>query len=130
MGNRTNHMRAAVAGKQKPPILAEPMQVLDPPQPAPKAKKPPKPPRIERGSPKQRDQAVELLGRLPDGAQYSKTWDAAAMLWRGSLVIGLHRFTAEAGGSFKLEAKLDSMWRRHLAGQAAPPTEEPTDART
>lgn len=59
-------------------------------------------------------QQRQTVPRLPDGATFSATYDAAAERWAGSLVIGGRVFEAEAGAVFCLLKVLDGMYRATL----------------
>lgn len=52
--------------------------------------------------------------RLPDGAQFVVTYNAAFQSWGGHLLIGDKRFVAQAGGVFTLLARLDDQYRAAL----------------
>lgn len=55
-------------------------------------------------------------GRLPDGAAFSVTYDAAAMTWTGTLTVpGGRTYTATASAVFKLLARLDDQFRKDSA---------------
>lgn len=72
----------------------------------------------------QRPQQLDAgSGRLPDGAVYHKTYDAATQTWTATLAIpGLPVFEATASGSFAVERLLDQQYRRHVAGQQSAPS--------
>jgi hypothetical protein len=60
-------------------------------------------------------QAKPLPGRLPDGARYEVTYDAASQTWSGTLTVpGRKVFSASASGVFKLLSKLDGLYRASL----------------
>jgi hypothetical protein len=50
--------------------------------------------------------------RLPDGATFDVKFDAAAGMWRGTLIIGDAPFESEASGVFRLLQNLDAMYRK------------------
>jgi hypothetical protein len=63
----------------------------------------------------------ELKGRLPDGATFNVTWDAAAGRWSGTLTVpGVGAFTDSRPGLFKLNRALDDQYRATLPAEAAP----------
>jgi hypothetical protein len=53
-------------------------------------------------------------GRLPDGAKFDVTYDAARTLWTGTLTIGGQVFTGEATAVFGLLRHLDRRYRESL----------------
>lgn len=62
----------------------------------------------------QRAPAGNGTGRLPDGAKFEVTYDAARTQWTGTLTIGEKVFTGSAGGVFKLLNRLDRQYRESL----------------
>jgi hypothetical protein len=60
-------------------------------------------------------------GRLPDGSCFEVRYDAAAETWSGTLTVGPSRFTATAGGVFRLLTLLDGQYRAALAAGGADP---------
>lgn len=60
-------------------------------------------------------------GRLPDGSVFHASYDAAATLWTGSmLLLDGTTLRAEAGGIMRLCKDLDVLYRQHLAGKEQP----------
>lgn len=60
------------------------------------------------------------MQRLPEGAVYHKTFDAAAKLWTATLTIpGTPGFTGQASGSFRAEIEADRQYRDWLKQQPA-----------
>ena len=57
-------------------------------------------------------------GRLPDGAEYRKVFDAAAVLWTVTLAIpGTPGFSATGSGSLRTERAVDRLYREWVKGQ-------------
>ena len=52
--------------------------------------------------------------RLPHGATFHVEYDAAAVLWRGSLSVEGRTFTGEASAVFRLLRSLDDAYRASL----------------
>lgn len=55
--------------------------------------------------------AQNYAERLPDGARFDVTYDAATQTWSGTLVIGALTLTASKSGVFKLLQELDRQYR-------------------
>ncbi len=71
--------------------------------------------RIEKVMAKQESKGVQTLGRLPDGACFSASYNAVAQEWTGCLTIGDSVFMATASGLQRsLLSKLDAEYRRSL----------------
>ena len=60
-------------------------------------------------------------GRLPDGSCFEVRFDAAAESWSGTLTVGPARFTATAGGVFRLLTLLDRQYRATLPEEGSSP---------
>lgn len=65
--------------------------------------------------------------RLPDGAVYTKSYRAESKEWSGTLTVQVagqeRKFSTTASGSFRLEMKLDAMYRQAMA-EAKPSPEK------
>jgi hypothetical protein len=59
----------------------------------------------------QRREQESALGRLPDGAEYVKRYDAATQTWTATLTVNGVTLTHTADGSFRVESELDRIWR-------------------
>lgn len=71
--------------------------------------------REAKGEPKS---AVPDAGRLPEGAVFHATYDAAKQEWTGSLeLLNGFQFTATESGVFKLLRQLDTLYRQSLAAE-------------
>lgn len=66
-------------------------------------------------------------GRLPDGSCFEVRYDAGAQSWSGTLTVGPSRFTATAGGVFRLLSLLDRQYRDSLPVPGAPPAAPPDE---
>jgi hypothetical protein len=66
-----------------------------------------------------RDVAYPRHGRLPDGARFEVSYDAAWERWSGTLTVGGQTFTGEAPAVFRLLSSLDRQYRKALAARAA-----------
>ena len=79
--------------------------------------------RAERGAaqpgPGRKRPAQAPPGRLPDGSCFEVRYDAAAESWSGTLTVGSDRFTATAGGVFRLLTLLDRQYRAGLPEKGA-----------
>lgn len=64
------------------------------------------------------DARMEAKGRLPNLSAYSKWYDAESGLWHGQLIVWVngesYTFTAHSPGSFRLEHRLDDLYREWL----------------
>ena len=58
-----------------------------------------------------------MKSRLPDGATFAATYDAATTTWAGTLAVDGRVFEAAAGGVFRLLKVLDALFRARLARQ-------------
>ncbi len=58
--------------------------------------------------------------RLPDGSKFEVIYDAAKVMWNGTLTIGEQSFTGSASGLFPLLSKLDRQYRQTLPGEEPP----------
>lgn len=67
---------------------------------------------------KREAKAVPDAGRLPDGAVFHATYDAAKQEWTGSLeLLNGFQFTASESGIFKLLRTLDVLYRQSLVAE-------------
>ncbi len=71
-----------------------------------------------------------LGGRLPDGALFVMTYDAAKVQWNGTLTIkGFPEFQASASSLMGLDVELDKLYRAEVQRRLpAPTSEEPKHA--
>lgn len=71
------------------------------------------------GAPASRKPLGWITERLPDGAKFEVTYDAAQTRLTGTLTIGEKVFTDSAGAVFKLLRKLDRQYRESVPASKA-----------
>jgi hypothetical protein len=79
--------------------------------------------RAERGAARSAPRRVRQAppGRLPDGSCFEVRYDASDESWSGTLTVGPARFTATAGGVFRLLTLLDRQYRATLPKEGPSP---------
>jgi len=96
-------MRAAIASRN----TAKPVTPRAPVPPAPRT------PPHER-----EDNRHATKGRLPDGARFEMSYDAAARTWSGTLTVAGREYSGSARGVFRLLVRLDDLYRAAMCSAA------------
>jgi hypothetical protein len=76
-------------------------------------------PRKRGGGVEAHEQRMQRLPRLPDGATFAATYDAATERWAGTLTVNGMTFEVEASGVFRLMEALDKKYRKCPQSQSA-----------
>lgn len=77
----------------------------------------------------QKKKTSHQAGRLPDGAKFEVTYDAAKVKWNGTLTIGDQVFTGSFGALFTLLNRLDQQYRQTLPPPPAAEPEPPAETK-